>query len=44
MLPLIIDTAGGKYANGNIDINKILTKDEIAQGYTNNPTDRKSVV
>jgi len=35
--PLIIDTAGGKYAKGNIDINKILTKEEIAKGYTNNP-------
>ena len=35
--PLIIDTAGGKYAKGNIDINKILTKKEIAKGYTNNP-------
>ena len=35
--PLIIDTAGGKYANGNVDISKILTKEEIGKGYTNNP-------
>jgi len=42
--PLIIDTAGGKYANGNIDINKILTKDEIAQGYTNNPDIKKKFI
>jgi len=42
--PLIIDTAGGKYANGNIDINKILTKDEIAQGYTNNPTTKQKFI
>lgn len=42
--PLIIDTAGGKYANGNIDINKILTKEEIAQGYTNNPDIKKKFI
>ena len=42
--PLIIDTAGGKYANGNIDINKILTKEEIARGYTNNPDIKKKFI
>lgn len=42
--PLIIDTAGGKYAKGNIDINKILTKEEIAQGYTNNPDTKKKFI
>lgn len=42
--PLIIDTAGGKYAKGNIDINKILTKEEIAKGYTNNPDTKKKFI
>ncbi len=35
--PLIIDTAGGKYAKGNVDIKKILSPEELSKGYTNNP-------
>lgn len=42
--PLIIDTAGGKYAKGNVDINKILTKDEIRNGYTNNPDTKQKFI
>ena len=42
--PLIIDTAGGKYAKGNVDINKILTKDEIKNGYTNNPDTKQKFI
>lgn len=42
--PLIIDASGGKYAKGNIDINKILTKEEISNGYTNNPTTKQKFI